>query len=528
MPIQRLVRLSTVALVGLALLALPAMSGAQDRTYAAGATQLAEGDASQEAPLLDPPPHAVPLDGVVYLERETERLEMDGAEPLVDGDRLDTGDGRAEIRWPDGTVAIAAPDTVIDLVDPARLRLVRGILRIRVAAGGALAVDTSPGTVSFVLPGDYLVGLDAAATNRLRATVIRGQARVENATGSARFSAGEQVDLADQGRPEATPATAWLDDFVAWADARLADETRERASRGYLPGELAGYADVLDEHGSWAEEAGYGMVWYPSVVGGWEPYTQGRWRNVGRYGTTWVGSDRWAWPTHHYGRWGYSPGGRWFWIPGRQWAPSWVSWAVGPGYVGWSPLGWNNQPVFSFSGGHGPGAAAWGGWTVVGNDAFMGSRRADRYRVDARQFDRGLYGSFVTQRVPPRFGSTVGAGRRGYPGPGGPGYGAPGAPGYVAPGYGPGGPPPPPDNPYEKAQPHMKPGDDRQPGRQQPRPDGTAKPRQAAGEQGEAQAEGDGRVKRVPPAPRTETPRREAPPRKATPRTPPPKPDPGV
>lgn len=515
---HRLVSLLAVAFLGLV---LPEASGAQDRTYAAGAAQLAEADPSQDVPLLDPPPHALPLEGVVYLERETERVEMDGAEPLVEGDRLDTGEGRAEIRWPDGSVAIASADTVVDLVDPSRLRLVRGLLRVRIAAGAALSIDASPGTVSFLLPGDYVVGLEAAATNRLRAMVVRGQAVVENANGSARFSAGEQVDLDDQGRPEAARAVAWAGggEFLEWADARLTAETRDRASRGYLPGELAGYADLFDEHGSWAEEAGYGMVWYPTVAAGWEPYTQGRWREVGRYGTTWVGRDRWSWPTHHYGRWGYAPHGRWFWIPGRQWAPAWVSWAVGPGYVGWSPLGWNDQPVFSFSSGYGSGASSWGGWTIVGNDAFVGSRRADRYRVDTRQFDRGLFGAFVTQRVPPRFGSTVGAGRRGHPGPGGPPYGAPG---YVAPGYGPGGPPPP-ENPYEKAQPHMKPGGERR-AAPKPKPDA-----QKPGEPDPDQAgSGDPRVKRTPAVPRTGTPRRETPPRKAAPRTPPPKPDPGV
>ena len=118
--------------------------------------------------------------------------------------------------------------------------------------------------------------------------------------------------------------------------------------------------------------------------------------------------------------------------PGRHWAPAWVSWAVGPGYVGWSPLGWNDQPVFLVLGRPSMSPSAWGGWTVVGTEAFVGSHRARPIaRRCAPESIAHVLGAFVTQRVPPRFGSTVGASeRRARPGYGAPGYGAPG---YVAP-----------------------------------------------------------------------------------------------
>ena len=28
----------------------------------------------------------------------------------------------------------------------------------------------------------------------------------------------------------------------------------------------------------------------------------------------------------------------WIWVPGIEWAPTWVTWRVGGGYIGWAPL----------------------------------------------------------------------------------------------------------------------------------------------------------------------------------------------
>ena len=36
----------------------------------------------------------------------------------------------------------------------------------------------------------------------------------------------------------------------------------------------------------------------------------------------------------------------WCWIPGRIWSGAWVSFAVGPSYIGWCPLNFYNRPVF--------------------------------------------------------------------------------------------------------------------------------------------------------------------------------------
>lgn len=95
----------------------------------------------------------------------------------------------------------------------------------------------------------------------------------------------------------------------------------------------------LSSHGSWAQNAQFGWVWYPRHRPlHWRPYTVGRWAWTDYGDWLWISDEPFGWATYHYGRWYLDPVYGWAWIPGRVWAPAWVSWRVGGGYIGWSPL----------------------------------------------------------------------------------------------------------------------------------------------------------------------------------------------
>jgi len=149
-----------------------------------------------------------------------------------------------------------------------------------------------------------------------------------------------------------------------------------------LPHQVRSYAYDLADHGDWYQEPDYGYVWYPRVSVGWAPYTYGHWGYT-YYGHTWISSEPWGWAPYHYGRWGFGHRG-WYWIPGATWGPAWVSFAIGPTWVGWSPLGYYNRPVFAFNsyyggyGGYGGyhrrGGWDRGGWNVCNRDDFRSGR----------------------------------------------------------------------------------------------------------------------------------------------------------
>ena len=176
------------------------------------------------------------------------------------------------------------------------------------------------------------------------------------------------------------------------------------------------YSDVFNRYGAWETDPQYGAVWYPTVGADWRPYTAGYWHAYGPESQwLWVGRDPFGWPTHHYGRWGMNNGGRWYWMPGRQWAPAWVSWSVGPGYIGWSPLGNHDRPVRAWDTLSQPRGVYPGGtldpsraWTVVPSDHFGQRGHMSAYAVDPRTLDN--LSAFVSQRVgpPARYGYPAG------------------------------------------------------------------------------------------------------------------------
>ncbi len=126
----------------------------------------------------------------------------------------------------------------------------------------------------------------------------------------------------------------------------------------------------LDPHGSWADAAPYGRVWFPRVAPDWQPFRDGRWVWVRPWGWTWLDDAPWGFTTSHFGRW-VKVQGRWAWAPGEAasgetarpvYVPAMVVFqrgAPGPSSrtgpaIGWTPLGWGEayRPWYRHSPGY--------------------------------------------------------------------------------------------------------------------------------------------------------------------------------
>jgi hypothetical protein len=133
------------------------------------------------------------------------------------------------------------------------------------------------------------------------------------------------------------------DDYAAAIeyDVSYDDSVAQTYDDGYDPQAYTQFQDTLAPYGSWVDDPAYGEVWVPSasVVGDdFSPYaTNGGWVES-EYGWTWVSGWSWGWAPFHYGRWTTIANHGWGWVPGTIWGPSWVSWRVGAGCVGWAPL----------------------------------------------------------------------------------------------------------------------------------------------------------------------------------------------
>jgi hypothetical protein len=335
--------------------------------------------AAQDSPLpapAPPPANLAFVEGIVAVVHEGVADRGDAGAMIVDGDLVRTGDGRAEIVFVDGTLLHLDRDTELEMLSPLRLRLRGGRVALRVspAATSAYAIDTQAASLKFDARGEYGVTVDARS-ERLDVTVARGVVEVEDAGSRTVVRGGEMATVLGAGARVSiqTFNSARFDAFDRWADERTNGFAAAVSSR-QLPSELRPYAPTFDNYGRWDYLAPYGNVWFPSVGAEWRPYYTGSWRQT-RYGWTWIGNDPWAWPTHHYGRWGFT-GASWYWMPNRVWGPAWVSWAFVPGYVSWSPLGWDGRAVIGFSSRIGdhqdfrPRYDPWRSWTIVPRDTF--------------------------------------------------------------------------------------------------------------------------------------------------------------
>lgn len=275
--------------------------------------------------------------------------------PVTTGDRLWVPPGsRAElhagstaIRLGSGTAA-----TVLNLDDTAtQVKLTQGTLQLRVRAlppDQPVEIDTP--NLAFVPrePGDYR--LDVAPDGSTTVVTLRhGRATLYGDNRSLDLERGDReafagTDLAEAGPVELPPQ----DDFDRWAIARDVQEDNSLSAR-YVPREMTGYA-ALDNYGQWQDDAGYGPVWFPTVVEpGWSPYSTGNWTWVAPWGWTWVDTAPWGFTPYHYGRWAHI-GKRWGWVPGPRvprpcYAPALVAFVGGSGVrvgsapgVAWYPL----------------------------------------------------------------------------------------------------------------------------------------------------------------------------------------------
>ena len=469
----------TLAL-GLAL-ALPTLAAAQP-------TDVAPSEA---------PPHLIRLEGPgAQVIRDGTGSPLHLGDPVLFGDRLVAGDAYAQLLWGDGSRVALDRGAELEVLSVDVLAVTAGrVLVMRPAAATvALRIDTPAASFLLAPGGEYRFSLEGLVTTL---GVVRGRADVQTGMGNQVVEPGQQIVVRDGIAPPAPGRynDGGYDSFVEWANTPAAAPAHGTPLETFEDPRLEAYTDVFNRHGSWQTDPQVGAVWYPTVASDWRPYADGYWQEYGPESQwLWVGRDPFGWPTHHFGRWGVSNAGRWYWEPGRQWAPAWVSWSVGPGYIGWTPLGSQDRPLWGWdalSSRRGAYAGATldpaRAWTVIPSDRFGQPLPMRAYAVDPRTLDN--LSAFVSQRAGPP--SRYGTPQAGYGGPnrrdpraygrtGGTAvYGPGGYSGGVrsrtgdettgdlrrgpgptrvgppAPGYG--GPTPPPDDPYDRAQRVMAP-----------------------------------------------------------------------
>jgi hypothetical protein len=316
---------------------------------------------------IDPPPRVGALSAtegsVVYAPAgQTEWTQAVLNRPITRGDRVWTDEGaRAEVSFGASALQMASRTFVEVLAidgDSVQLQMNEGAANARVhelQGGESIEVDTPNVALRASRPGDWRVDVDPQQ-GVTRIAVRSGTATVMGANGGVRqVFAGEMLAFAGRNLALVTNLPAASDEgFDRWASDRSRAEDRSIAAR-YIPREVVGYQE-LDRHGTWAQDATWGAVWFPSgVASDWAPYRQGHWESIAPWGPTWIDDAAWGFAPFHYGRWAMI-GARWCWVPGPigpkpVYAPALVGFVGSGADRAWYPLApgevW--RPVFDAS-----------------------------------------------------------------------------------------------------------------------------------------------------------------------------------
>jgi hypothetical protein len=305
------------------------------------------------------------LEGDLTLQR-TRDGEVGGADlnsPVIPGDSAWTEEGRAEIELADGSTVWLDQDTRLEvrslsdinnrLERTNLLALIQGSIRIDTPDPAddraVFQIDTNAGSVYLQSGGSFRIDADAGVATL---SAIRGVAELSGDAGSVLVRSGERSTVR-RGRSPTAPRpfnTLRLDEFDRFCEERAAAYMRSGGDsvaeiEDDIPYEVRPYVRELSVYGGWHHLPTYGWVWRPAYYGSWGPYWSGYWSWYPT-GWVWISYDVWGWAPYRYGRWDHVVDLGWIWIPGSRWSGAWVSFAVGPSYVGWCPLNYYNLPVF--------------------------------------------------------------------------------------------------------------------------------------------------------------------------------------
>ena len=247
--------------------------------------------------------------------------------PMVQGMKLATKDGRAEVEFEDGSTLRLTSKTTIEFSDL--------MLRDSGARVSTVTVKTGMVYVKYVAKGkddeftirfaDEKLRLDQATHFRLEVSrdnaelaVFNGELKVDGPSGEAEVSKNrtatfdllnkEKVTIA-KGVDEA-PLDAW--------DKQQNQYHEEYASRASNSNYPYGYGvSDLNYYGNYYDVPGYGWMWQPYFAGvSWSPFADGCWMFYPGFGWMWVSAYPWGWMPYRYGGWSLVPGYGWMWAAG--------------------------------------------------------------------------------------------------------------------------------------------------------------------------------------------------------------------
>lgn len=330
---------SAAVLLVLALCAAPlvAQEAAQPETSAdAPAETMSTTTTSAQPAAVSPGVRIVRLSqvtGEVQLDRQTGN-GFEGAFanlPIVQGSKLRTGEGVAEVEFEDNSSLRLTPHSLVEFsalsMSPSGVRT----STIHVAGGAVYASTTkskdSNVNITFgketlaLSPGSHIeLALDG---KQPRLDVLDGTVAATN--GATTTEIGKKKGMLFDPAGTAAPTLVSKNEKGPYADW---DKQQVEYHNHFAPASSSHYAGTpysygladMNYYGGFSNMGGCGMMWQPYLVGaGWSPFSNGTWAWYPGAGYSWVSPYPWGWTAFHSGMWNYCPGAGWGWQPNSAW-----------------------------------------------------------------------------------------------------------------------------------------------------------------------------------------------------------------
>jgi FecR protein len=271
------------------------------------------------------------VEGDVQLDRHIDRgFEKALANlPIVEGAKLQTTAGFAEVELEDNSTLRLAPDTLVEF----------SVLELRPTGVKASTVNVLKGTVyvsllnnkeneftltfqrqSLAIPPASHIRLQVE-NSKATLAVMDGNVQLAQASGPTQVGKKKTItfDLAGQDQPTVAKNVAEYD-YDTW-DKQAFDYHKHYANANAFGNSpyAFGVSD-LNYYGSFVNAGGCGSMWRPYFVSAsWDPYANGSWALYSGAGYSWVSPYPWGWTPYHYGSWAFCDGVGWGWQPGGSW-----------------------------------------------------------------------------------------------------------------------------------------------------------------------------------------------------------------
>jgi FecR protein len=332
--------IATAALV--ALMLVGTSSRAQEAVAPASATS--SDDASPTVSSQTPPPvtanskvRIVRLSeakGEVQLDRKTGKgFEAAMANlPVIEGARLKTGTGAAEVEFEDNSTVRVGPNSLVEFpqlellpsgAKASALNVLQGTVYVSLLNTKGNEFTLTFGKEKLNLPPDSHIRLQLT-TDQATLAVLHGDAVVDGPSGDTPVGKNKTMtfSLAGQSEPVIAksvteqPMDSWDRDAVQYHKTYANATSFGNSPYAYGLNDMNYYGSFVNASGC----GGGGSMWRPYFAGAnWDPYGSGAWAYYQNAGYSWVSPYPWGWTPYHYGSWAFCQGIGWGWQPGGTW-----------------------------------------------------------------------------------------------------------------------------------------------------------------------------------------------------------------